>query len=273
MDGKTLEKVCFILAALSFAAGTCCAQSFVEKEQKSLSFHEESAAPFARSAVNTTMPVMPQVQGLMTMPAGGLTPILETEFYYKNDFTNSHNSSENELWEVGNLGLSAVSSEDTYINLLKSRSAAFMLNYRNGNFSIKAGLVANQYATLGTTTQLGINGILEYKISPHWSLAAFGTIYNSNPYFSMATFPFVATSSYGGWIKYEGGKMGVKLGARRYYDAFQRQWKTEPIVTPSVKIGKKMVFELPVGPLVQEAMEKLLRKGTPNGPIIMPNCY
>ena len=71
--------------------------------------------------------------------------------------------------------------------------------------------------------------------------------------------------------KYEGEKMGVKLGARRYYDAFQKQWKMEPILTPPMKIGKKMYFELPVGPLVQRSMEKLLKRQTNNSPVITPN--
>ena len=67
-----------------------------------------------------------------------------------------------------------------------------------------------------------------------------------------------------------GERWGIKLGTRRYYDAFQHQWKMEPIVTPSVKLGKKIVLELPVGPLVQKSVEKLLKVNRSNGPIIMP---
>ncbi len=271
MSGKILEKFCFTLAALSFAVGTCCAQSVIENEQKSLTPQEDTTAPFVHSTVNMTAPVLFQGQGMNVMPGNGLMPFSETESYTKPDLTDSYRLSGNNLLGVKNLGLYATSSEDTYLNLLKSRSAAFMLDYQKGNFRIKTGLVANQYATLGTTTQFGVNGVLEYKLSQHWSLVAFGTLYNRNPYFSMAAFPFVETSSYGGLIKYEGGKMGMKLGARRYYDAFQRRWKTEPIITPSIKVGKKMTFELPVGPLVQKSLEKLLRKETNNGPIIMPS--
>ena len=65
--------------------------------------------------------------------------------------------------------------------------------------------------------------------------------------------------------------MGVKLGARRYYDTFQKQWKMEPIITPSIKIGEKINFELPVGPLVQKSMEKLFKRQKNNSPMIMPN--
>ena len=73
------------------------------------------------------------------------------------------------------------------------------------------------------------------------------------------------------FIKHEGEKLGIKLGARSYYDSFQKQWRMEPIITPSIRLGKKFILELPVGPLVQKSIEKLLRKNPNNDPTIMPN--
>lgn len=262
-----------ILAALFFAVGTCCAQSFIEKEQKHLSFPKENTTHFVHPSLNTTTPIMSQEQGLKIISANEFIPFGSIESYNKQDSTkrlsliNSYNLFGDGIFGIKNLGIYVTSSGNTYVNLLKDRSVAIILNYQNDNFCIKAGVIANQYATRGITTQLGINGFFEYKISQQWSLTVYGTIYNCNPYFSMATFPFVETTSYGGWIKYEGEKMGVKLGARRYYDAFQKQWKMEPIITPSIKIGKKMYFELPVGPLVQKSMEKLLKRQTNNSPV------
>lgn len=61
-------------------------------------------------------------------------------------------------------------------------------------------------------------------------------------------------------MEYDGKKTGIKLGVQRHYDSFQRQWKMEPIITPRIKIGKKIILELPVGPLVQKSAEGLLRK-------------
>ena len=184
-------------------------------------------------------------------------------------------SAHGQLWDntfgIRDLGLSASSSEDLYPHLLNRRSAAFALEYQNNGFYMNAGIVANRYETRTVTAQFGINGLMEYRFSPHWSMAVFGAFYNRNPYFSMAAFPFVETSEYGGWVRYEGDHFGVKLGTRRYYDTFQRQWRMEPIVTPSVRLGKKFVLELPVGPLVQKSMEKLLKKDRRNGPTIMPD--
>lgn len=254
-----------VLAALVFAAGNCCAQSYMENGQKRLPVYQDPFSP-----LNAETPAMSSGQNLKIMFGNESLSFSGMEYYDKQYSANAVKSY-NEIFTMKNLGLHAFSSENTYINLLGSRSTAIMLDYQKGNFSIKAGGIANRYATAGgVTTQLGINGFLEYDLSPQWSVAVFGTIYNSNPYFSMAAFPFVGTSSYGGYIKYEGEKVGMKVGARRYYDAFQRQWKMEPIITPSIKVGKKMRIELPVGPLVQKSMEKLLKRPTNDGPMITP---
>lgn len=171
----------------------------------------------------------------------------------------------------GGFGVYATTSERTYINMLGVRSAALTLGWQSGGLSVEARLIANRYAEMGVTNQFGVSGQLEYRLSPHWSVGAWGAYYGNNPYFSMAAFPFVETSSYGGWVKYSDGRFGLKLGAQRYYDPFQRQWKTDPIVTPSFKIGRKFVMELPVGPLVRESLETLFKKGSNNGPTIMPS--
>lgn len=266
-----------ILAAFFFAGNTSCAQSLMENEQKRLPLSEEDATHFALPSLDTTTPVMSQEQGLKIISKNEFMSLRGIESFNKQDsakhlsLINSKNLFGDRTFGIKNMGINVMVSGNTYVNLLKDRSAAIQLNYHNDNFYIRTGIIANQYATRGITTQLGINGFLEYKLSKHWSLAVYGTIYDVNPYFSMATFPFVETTSYGGWVKYEGEKMGVKLGARRYYDAFQKQWKMEPIITPSIKIGRKMYLELPVGPLVQKSMEKLLKRETYNGPIIMPN--
>ena len=267
----------FLLIAFSFAVNTCCAQSFKEIGPKSLT--KDSTILNVCPTLNTTMPIMSQKSGLTAISESEnkIMPFHKAESYNEQDsikhinIANTYPIYENRLLGVNHLGLYAISSENSYINLLKSRNAAFMLNYHVDNFYIETGIIANQYETRGTTTQLGINSFLEYKFSQQWSLAVYGTIYNNNPYFSMATYPFVETSSYGGWIKYQGDKVGMKLGIRKYYDAFQKQWKMEPIITPSFKISKKVLLELPVGPAVQKYMERLFKSRTNNSPIITPN--
>ena len=249
-------------AALSFAIVTCFAQN-VEGE-KSLSAPDDTTARSSEQvAPNNNMDMKPY--GIVSptlnkdsLKAPGSAPMmfLPNSYMLKGD-----------LFGAKNLGLYASSSRNTYINLLDTRSVEFFLNYQNNNLSLHTGVVANQYETLGVRTQFGISGALEYHFSPQWSVGVFGNIYNNTPYFSMAAFPFVETSSYGGWVKYDQGRIALKLGARNYYDGFQRRWRMEPIVTPSVKIGNKFFIELPVGPL----LENLLKKSPHSAPTIMPD--
>lgn len=206
-----------------------------------------------------------------TSLADSTDPTDRQGFSLSEDNLHKGNQLRDNVFGIRNLGLSASSSEFLYPHLLDHRSAAFALGYRRNGFYLNAGVVANRYETRTVTTQFGVNGLVEYRFSPHWSMAVFGAFYNSNPYFSMATYPFVGTSEFGGWVKYEGDRFGMKFGTRRYYDTFRRKWHTEPIVTPSVRLGKKFVLELPVGPLVQKSMEKLLKKDRRNGPTIMPD--
>lgn len=267
----------FLLAALSFAAAGSFAQSVTENTPKQLPVKRDSVTLAPHSTEPQTTPVASREHSAAVT--------CDTDFRLADSIA-SHDSKNlpplenkshtgNQLWNnvfgINNLGVYSASSEDLYPHLLDRRNAAFSLGFRSNGFYISAGLVANRYETRTVTTQFGVNGLLEYRFSPHWSMAVFGALYNRNPYFSMATYPFVETSEYGGWVRYEGDRFGIKLGTRRYYDSFQRRWHMEPIVTPSVKLGKKFVLELPVGPLVQKSMEKLLRKDRRDGSIIMPD--
>lgn len=173
-------------------------------------------------------------------------------------------------FEGGRFGIYAFSHEDVYLNLLDSKTAALVFDVQKNNLHLQASLLANRYETMTVTNQFGVSGLLEYRLSPTWSVAAFGTFYNRNPYYSMAAFPFVATSSYGGWMKYEGAKGGIKLGARRYYDPFRRQWETEPIVNPIIKLGRNVSMEMPMGALVKDVLTRMLYKRTSRGPVIFP---
>lgn len=176
-------------------------------------------------------------------------------------------------FESGRFGIYAFSHEDVYLNLLDSKTAALVFDVQKNNLHFQANLLANRYETMTVTNQFGVSGLMEYRLSPTWSIAAFGTLYNRNPYFSMAAFPFVGTSSYGGWVKYEGEKGGIKLGARRFYDPFRRQWETEPIVNPIIKLGKNVRMEMPMGALVKDVLTRMLYKRTSRGPVIFPNDF
>lgn len=277
-----LYKICitrkvFLSTVLSFAVGICFAQSFMESPKKHLLAREDSTI-FLSQPIEyiTTAIISPKHDTKIALKKTHI--LLNNINFYNQQESNQHiylpnkyNLLKNSAFGKKHLGLYAVSTENSYINLLKTKSIAFLFNYQNDFFCIKTSFIANQYETRHVTTQFGINVFGEYKFSPQWSLAILGTIYNHNPYFSMATLPFIEATSYGGWVKYEGETLGIKLGARKYYDSFQKQWRIEPIITPSMKLSKKIILELPVGPLVHKSMEKLLKKNPNNSPIIIPN--
>ncbi len=162
-------------------------------------------------------------------------------------------------------------NDAVYYNLMHRRTAIFGIYLQNKNVEFEMNMIANRYETLRSDMQFGVSSFMQYRFSPHWSMGLWGTLYNHHPYFNMAAFPFTETSSWGGWIKYEDEHIGLKLGSRSYYDSFQRRWHWDPIITPSVKIGKKIILDVPVGPLVKKSMERMVNRRKNSGPTIMPD--
>lgn len=166
--------------------------------------------------------------------------------------------------------------------LMDVGSAAIGLNRSFGNFAISVGAGANRYranimdnpvlAAQGIhsmSTQYGVGGSLSFRLNDYWNITAYGQYHNRNPYFFMAAFPYVHTSTYGAYATYTNGWFGMDMGTRRYYDAFGRRWITEPIVTPKFKLGNKVWLELPVGGLVRHGLENAVHPHR-NSPTIMP---
>lgn len=177
---------------------------------------------------------------------------------------------ENRLQSFGS-HLYGVSSQTFQKNLILSRSAAFVLDYNKEKFQFKLGIVANQYETQTLKNQFGVTANIDYTFSPNLFMTLFGNFYNNTPYFSMATYPYVSTSSYGGYLNYHNNNVGIKMGAMQYYDPFMRSWKFEPIVTPVFRVSKRIILELPVGPLIQKTLEDVLRKNRNRSPNIEPS--
>jgi hypothetical protein len=158
------------------------------------------------------------------------------------------------------LRLYGTSSYHQYPYLMDRQSVAFVGQMRRNRLTMSASLLVNQYVTFYANTQVGISASLAYQLSPHWSMGLWGTWYQRNPYFGLSAFPFVASSSYGGWVKYQQERWALRLGAQNYYDAFQGRWRVEPIVTPTFRISNKVVMEFPFGPLLRDAAEAIFIK-------------
>lgn len=173
------------------------------------------------------------------------------------------------------------SEYDTMIGLMERRQVGFNAVQRYGNLTLALGFSAYKYALpsdgrldmlkMGAVqTQFGVSGALTYDFNDHVSATIYGQ-YVSNPFFySMATFPYVATSSYGGFVTLHNDNVGVDLGVNNRYDPFAHRWRTDPIVRPTFKIGK-VKSSIDLGPILKEGMLKIMGKQRRQGPIIMPN--
>lgn len=164
-----------------------------------------------------------------------------------------------------NLRLTATGAYRSYIGLMDVRSVSGGVQYSLGGMTVQGALAANRYLYQGRVfSQYGVSGQLSYSFNPNLALTVFGTYYNTNPFFSMAAFPFVPTTSYGGYMTVGSRSFYVNLGVERRFNAFEHKMETVPIVTPAFKISNKVTIELPLGDLTKHLIEETLIKRGPH---------
>lgn len=164
-----------------------------------------------------------------------------------------------------NLRLTATGAYRSYIGLMDVQSVSGGVQYSLGGMTVQGALAANRYLYQGRVfTQYGVSGQLSYSFNPNLALTVFGTYYNTNPFFSMAAFPFVPTTSYGGYMTVGSRSFYVNLGVERRFNAFEHKMETVPIVTPAFKISNNVTIELPLGDLTKHLIEETLIKSGPH---------
>ena len=164
-----------------------------------------------------------------------------------------------------NLRLTATGAYHSYIGLMDVQSVSGGVQYSLGGMTVQGALAANRYLYYGRVfTQYGVSGQLSYCFNPNLALTVFGTYYNTNPFFSMAAFPFVPTTSYGGYMTVGNRSFYVNLGVERRFNAFEHKMETVPIITPAFKISNKVTIELPLGDLTRHIVEEILIKSGPH---------
>lgn len=163
------------------------------------------------------------------------------------------------------LRLTATGAYRSYIGLMDVQSVSGGVQYSLGGMTVQGALAANRYLYYGrVVTQYGVSGQLSYCFNPNLALTVFGTYYNTNPFLSMAAFPFVPTTSYGGYMTVGNRSFYVNLGVERRFNAFEHKMETVPIVTPAFKISNKVTIELPLGDLTKHLIEEILIKSGPH---------
>ena len=156
--------------------------------------------------------------------------------------------------------------------LMSRQNASVGVVQNVGNLTLTGSLSADRYLLWrGTRTHFGVSGAATYRFSDQWSATVFGRYTDNHAFYTMAAFPYMGTSGYGGFVTFMGETVGMDLGVERYYDTFARRWVTSPIITPKIKFSEKFTLELPVGPLVKELIDNaVFNRKERSGPIIMP---
>ena len=197
----------------------------------------------------------------LAMPITLLTPMpFATEPPFANKYDASHSGSMS--MEVSKyLKFTAIGTYRSYIGLMDVQSVSGNMQYSLGALNMQGGLIANRYLYhRGIISQYGISGQIVYSFNPNLSATIFGTYYNTNPFISMAAFPFVPTTSYGGYMTVGNNSFYMNLGVERRYNTFERKMETVPIISPAFKISNKVIIELPLGDLVKHVVEDMVVK-------------
>lgn len=225
-------------------------------------------------APNTELhPITPTYSDILMMKALSSSELLATQivplpFAATQPLVYGYDASRSETasMEVSkNLRLTATGAYRSYIGLMDVQSVSGGVQYSLGAMTVQGALAANRYLYYGRVfTQYGVSGQLSYCFNPNLALTIFGTYYNTNPFFSMAAFPFVPMTSYGGYMTVGNRSFYVNLGVERRFNAFEHKMETVPIITPAFKISNKVTIELPLGDLTKHLIEEILIKSGPH---------
>lgn len=177
-------------------------------------------------------------------------------------------SSSGTILRSGPFLLEGASSYREMPNMLGIQSASLTASQEVGNLSVQAQVMGNRYMTTKMTNQFGAGLSLSYRFNDYISATAFGHYYSKNPFFYMATFPYVPTTNFGGFFTFDSGSVGMDLGVRHYYNPFIRRWDTAPIVTPKFHFSNKFTMEIPLGDALRSVLERALHI-EPHGPVIL----
>lgn len=235
----------------------------------------------AQEVSGLTQPITPSYSDILMMKAMASSDVLATpvmlspmpmSFAVEQPLAYGYDASHTEAtsMEVSkNLSFTAVGNYRSYIGLMDVQSVSGGVQYSLGALTVQGMLSANRYLYYGrVTSQYGVSGQIAYSFSPNLSLTVFGTYYNSNPFICMAAFPYVPTTSYGGYMTVGNRRFYMNLGVERRYNPFERKMETVPIISPAFKISNKVTVELPLGDLTKHLVEELVMKNNGHGPMV-----
>ena len=108
--------------------------------------------------------------------------------------------------------------------------------------TIEVSGMANKYWMPGQFSlqkQFGVGGSIGYRVNSHISLHAFGNYYGHTPLVGPAMYPYMNTTSFGGFANVQfSSRFRTEVGVHRYFSPLTGRWETDPIIRPYIKVGK-----------------------------------
>lgn len=162
------------------------------------------------------------------------------------------------LWRNG--GFSASGSISVMPGLMQIERGSFGFSQGIGKISLYMGAVANKYGYYnGLYTQYGVNGSLKYQFNPKLSFNVVGTYYFGQPPMMANGMPmppsmigYFGASTFGGYFSYQFNEtFGLDVGAQTVRQFGTNRYYLEPIVTPTIKVGK-VKFGIPAGQILYD---------------------
>ena len=186
-----------------------------------------------------------------------------SRFHYDTSPYSRDWSSGGVITRVGNGYLTGASSHTTYPGMGNMADASIALTLPVGDrLMVTAGLTGSKYHFDRTAwNDYGVFGNASYRLNDHLSLNAFGQYYVYQPFHSVASMPFMGSSSYGGTLRWKASdKFTLDMGARRIYDPYTGRWLTLPVVQPTVNVLGAPI-SLDAGPLIYQLLENIFGNG------------
>lgn len=190
-----------------------------------------------------------QIQPINNMPEPSLFMPFSASRNIASFATDNTDDVVEKMMRYGTLRFSGAGGSQYYSGMLTVQDASLSATYKINRLSLTAGAEAHRYFFRGIQNQYGVHGSISYQLGSDVALVGYAQLYNTNPFFSMAAYPYVHTSQYGGYVAIRKGFGGIDLGMRREYDPFQRRWYNAPIITPTVKVGK-VEIGIPIGDFI-----------------------
>ncbi len=167
------------------------------------------------------------------------------------------------ITRVGHGYLTGAGSHTTYLGMGNMASASVALTMPMGDrFQVTAGVTGSKYHFDNNAwNDYGVFGNASFRLSDRFSLNAFGQYYVNQQFHSVASMPFLGSSSYGGTLGWRASdSFSLDVGARRIYDPYTGRWRTLPVVQPTFSLfGAPISFD--AGPLIYQLLDNLLGSG------------